>query len=182
MAVLVRCFCCGCDLKTGVLLIAILSVIGGGYGIYSGFHKASVLTSFREVVREGPVLQSLFPVPFEYYDVVTNVLKTSGATNIIVLLTSFLLIGAYNSKNRFLVQPYLAWQVILLGYSLGVSIFYIFVWKGFGLYSIVISTAISWVLSIYFLIVVYSFHEALREDPSGATAGYGPENPPGASC
>ena len=40
-------------------------------------------------------------------------------------------------------------------------------------------------LQIYFLVVVYSFHEALREDPSGATAGYSPANAPvrnGKSC
>ncbi|XP_068728264.1 uncharacterized protein [Montipora capricornis] len=164
MAVLVRSCCCGCDLKTGVLVLAILSVIGGGYGIYSGFHEASEFTSLRE--------KSL-PVAVKYYDVITNLLKAAGVFNIIVLLTSVLLLGAYQSKNRFLVLPYLAWHVILLVYNLGVSIFLIIVWKGVTVYAIVIFNAIFWVLSIYFLIVVYSFYEALREDPSGATAGYG---------
>ncbi|XP_068676605.1 uncharacterized protein [Montipora foliosa] len=175
MAVLVRCCCCGCKLNTGVLLLAILSVIGGGYRSYSSFNSASAL----KLIGENPALHSLLPVPLKYYDAVTNLLTTDGVFNIIVLLTSFLLIGAFSSKNRLLALPYLAWHVILLGYNLGVTIFYIIVWKGVTVVVIVIINAISWLLSIYFLIVVYSFHEALREDPSGATAGYGPENPPG---
>ncbi|XP_068676551.1 uncharacterized protein [Montipora foliosa] len=177
MAVLVRCCCCGCKLNKGVLIIAILSVIDGGYGIYSLFGFASSLKRSRETFREDR--ESLLPVPLKYYDAVTNLLTTAGVFNIIVLLTSLLLIGAYRSKNRFLVLPYLAWHVILLGYNLGVMIFYIIVWKGFIALLIVITNAISGAFSIYFLIVVYSFHEALREDPSGATAGYGPENRPG---
>ncbi|XP_068738854.1 uncharacterized protein [Montipora capricornis] len=165
MAVLVRSCCCGCKLKTGVLLLAIFSVIGGGYGIYSSFDKASK--------------ESSSPVFSKYSDVITKLLKTNGVFNIIVLLTSILLLGANILKNRFLVLPYLAWHVILLGYRLGVSIFFTVVWKGPFVYAVVIFSAISWLLSIYFLIVVYSFHEALREDPSGATAGYGPGNPSG---
>ncbi|XP_068677135.1 uncharacterized protein [Montipora foliosa] len=176
MAVLVRTCCCGCDLRIGVFLIALLSVINGGFGIYSGFHNASVLTSVREEVREDSKLQSSLPVSLKYYDVITNLLKVDGAFNIIVLLTSILLVVACCSKNRFLVVPYLAWYVIFLGYSLGVSIFYIIVWKGAAVSAMVTVTVtgISWVLWIYFLIVVYSFHEALREDPSGVSAGYGP--------
>ncbi|XP_068676183.1 uncharacterized protein [Montipora capricornis] len=170
MAVLVRSCCCGCELKTGVLLLAIFSVIGGGYGIYSSFHSASELSSLHEESS---------PVHSKYSDVITNLLRTKGVFSIIVLLTSMLLLGASILKNRFLVLPYLAWHVILLGYNLGVSIFFTVVWKGPSVYEVVIFSAISWVLSIYFLIVVYSFHEALREDPSGATAGYGPGYPSG---
>ncbi|XP_068728259.1 uncharacterized protein [Montipora capricornis] len=167
MAVLVRTCCWGCDLKIGVLLIAIFSVIGGGYEIYSRSHKASELTSLPEKDREDPELQVL---------TIINLIKTDGVFNIIVVLTSLLLLGAFKSKNRFLVLPYLVWHVVLFGYYLGVTIFFIIVRN---LVAIVISNAIYWVFSVYFLIVVYSFHEALREDPSGATAGYGPENPPG---
>ncbi|XP_068728250.1 uncharacterized protein [Montipora capricornis] len=179
MVVLVRCCCCGCDLSTGVFLLAVLSAVGGGYGIYSNFNSASTLTRFREDLMENPELHSLLPVPLKYYDVVTNLLKTDGVFNIIVVLTSLLLLGAHNSKNRFLALPYLAWHAILLVYNLGVTIFYIIIWKGFAVIGIAIFNAIFWVLSIYFLIVVYSFHEALREDPSGVSAGYRPPNRPG---
>ncbi|XP_067026917.1 uncharacterized protein [Acropora muricata] len=81
-------------------------------------------------------------------------------------------------RNRLLVLPYLVLNVILLGYNLGVVIYYIVVWK---LISLIIFIAISWAFSIYFLIVVYSFHEALREDPSGVTAGFLVNNPTGSA-
>ncbi|XP_068728258.1 uncharacterized protein [Montipora capricornis] len=135
MAVLVHCCCCGCKLNTGVLLLAILSVAGGGYEIYSSFSSASALTLSREDF-----------VSLKYYDVVINLLKTNGVFNIIVVLTSLLLIGACN-------------------------------W--FAVTGIVIFNPIIWVFSVYFLIVVYSFHEALREDPSGKSAGYTSPNRPG---
>ncbi|XP_068728255.1 uncharacterized protein [Montipora capricornis] len=168
MAVLVHCCCCGCKLNTGVLLLAILSVAGGGYEIYSSFSSASALTLSREDF-----------VSLKYYDVVINLLKTNGVFNIIVVLTSLLLIGACNWKNRFLILPYLVWHVFLFVYNLGVTIFYIIIWKGFAVTGIVIFNPIIWVFSVYFLIVVYSFHEALREDPSGKSAGYTSPNRPG---
>ncbi|XP_068677137.1 uncharacterized protein [Montipora foliosa] len=168
MAVLVSRCCCGFGLNSGVLFLAMLSAAGGGYEIYSSFSSASALTLSREDF-----------VSLKYYDVVINLLKTNGVFNIIVVLTSLLLIGACNWKNRFLVLPYLAWHVILLVYNLGVTIFYIIIWKGFAVTGIVIFNPIIWVFSVYFLIVVYSFHEALREDPSGKSAGYSSPNRPG---
>ncbi|XP_068728262.1 uncharacterized protein [Montipora capricornis] len=174
MAVLVRTCCCGCGLRIGVFLIAIWSVISGGFGIYSGFHNSSVPKSAREEVREDSELQLLPPVPLKYYEVITNLRKVDAVFKIIVLLTSILLLVACCLKNRFLVLPYLAWYVIVLGYNLGVWIFYIIVLKWAAVSAIVIVYGMSCVPSIYFLIVVYSFHEALREDPSGVSAGYGP--------
>ncbi|KAK2556678.1 hypothetical protein P5673_021229 [Acropora cervicornis] len=91
--------------------------------------------------------------PLSDNPVIINLMKTSGVFNILEILTSICLFGACSSKNRFLVLPYLVLHIILLGYSLG----------------------------IYFLIVVYSFHEALREDPSGVTAGFLPDSTSGSA-
>ncbi|XP_029213022.2 uncharacterized protein LOC114976691 isoform X2 [Acropora millepora] len=170
MAVVVRSCCCGCSLKTGVLVIAFLSLIGGGYNIHSSFSSAS---EFSRGSYGG-----LSPPSAEHLQVAINLQKTAGALSVFQVLTSLSLVAACILRNRLLVLPYLVLNVILLGYNLGVVIYYIVVWK---LISLIIFIAISWAFSIYFLIVVYSFHEALREDPSGVTAGFLVNNPTGSA-
>lgn len=170
MAVLVRsCCCCGCSLRVGVLIIAALTLLGGAYSVYSNFRGASVLSENR---NEG------LSISAKQIQVIINLLRTSGVFNILEILTSICLFGACCSKNRFLVLPYLVLHIILLGYSLGVIIYFSAVW---GVILVLISPAILWSLSIYFLIVVYSFHEALREDPSGVTAGFLPDSTSGSA-
>lgn len=174
MAVLVRSCCCGCSLRAGVLVIAVLGLIGGGYSIYSNFRGASALSESRD---EGLSL----PISAKQIQVIINLMKTSGVFNILVVLTSICIFGACSLKNRFLVLPYLVLHVILLGYSLGVIIYFSVVWGVVAAILFIIPAAIEWSLSIYFLIVVYSFHEALREDPSGVTAGFPADYPSGSA-
>ncbi|XP_067026912.1 uncharacterized protein [Acropora muricata] len=175
MAVLVRsCCCCGCSLRVGVLMIAALTLIDGGYSIYANFGAASALSENRD----GDVSLLLSAKQIQ---VIINLMKTSGAFNILVVLTSICLFGAFSSKNRFLVLPYLVLHVILLGYYLGVIIYLSVVWTVVAASLVLTPAAIGWTLSIYFLIVVYSFHEALREDPSGVTAGFPADYPSGSA-
>ncbi|XP_015757065.1 PREDICTED: uncharacterized protein LOC107336505 isoform X4 [Acropora digitifera] len=166
MAVLVRSCCCGCSLKTGVLVIALLGLIGGGYNTYSSFSNAIGLSRASDEVLSPPSAKNL--------PVLTNLLYTSGAFSIIEVLTCFALLAACGLKDRFFVLPYIVLHIILLGYTLGVAIYFMVVWNSIDL---IVSLTISWLLSIYFLIVVYSFYESLREDPSGVNAGFFPDNP-----
>lgn len=175
MAVLVRsCCCCGCNLRVGVLIIAALTLLGGAYSVYSNFRGASVLSENRNEARS-------LSLSAKQIQVIINLLRTSGVFNILEILTSICLFGACSSKNRFLVLPYLVLHIILLGYSLGVIIYYSVVWGVIAAILSIIPAAIIWSLSIYFLIVVYSFHEALREDPSGVTAGFLPDSTSGSA-
>ncbi|XP_044169168.1 uncharacterized protein LOC114976690 [Acropora millepora] len=174
MAVLVRSCCCGCSLRAGVLVIAVLGLIGGGYGIYSNFRDASALSENRD----GDVSLLLSAKQIQ---VSINLMRTSGVFNILVVLTSICIFGACSLKNRFLVLPYLVLHIILLGYSLGVIIYYSAVWGVVAAILFIVPAAIGWSLSIYFLIVVYSFHEAFREDPSGVTAGFLPDSTSGSA-
>lgn len=173
MAVLVRsCCCCGCSLRVGVLIIAALTLLGGAYSVYSNFRGASVLSENR---NEG------LSISAKQIQVIINLLRTRGVFNILEILTSICLFGACCSKNRFLVLPYLVLHIILLGFSLGVIIYLSAVWGVMASILDLIPIAIGWLLSIYFLIVVYSFHEALREDPSGVTAGFLPDSTSGSA-
>lgn len=155
-------------------MIAVLTLLGGAYSIYSNFRGASVLS---ENPNEGLSLS----ISAKQIQVIINLLKTSGVFNILAVLTSICLLGAFSSKNRFLVLPYLVLHIILLGYYLGVIIYFSTVWGVIAAILVLIPAAIMWSLSIYFLIVVYSFHEALREDPSGVTAGFLPDHPSGSA-
>ncbi|XP_067026838.1 uncharacterized protein [Acropora muricata] len=175
MAVLVRSCCCGCSLKTGVLVIAFLSLISGGYNIHSGFSSVSDLSRARDERMPSPSAKRL--------QVSINLLNTNGAFGIIEVCTSFALFAACGLKNRFFVLPHVVLHVILLGYTLGVVLYFIFTGN---LTDVVVPLLITWLLPNYLLIVVYSFYESLREDPSGVNAGYFPANPmeavPKANC
>jgi len=156
------------------MIIAALTLIEGAYSIYANFEGASALSENRD---EGLSLS----ISAKQIQVIINLMKTSGVFNILEILTSICLFGACSSKNRFLVLPYLVLHIILLGYSLGVIIYFSAVWDVIAAILVLIPAAIGWSLSIYFLIVVYSFHEALREDPSGVTAGFLPDSTSGSA-
>ncbi|XP_044164481.1 uncharacterized protein LOC114977285 [Acropora millepora] len=119
----------------------------------------------------------------EYITFSINLLNTNGAFGIIEVCTSFALFAACGLKNRFFVLPHVVLHVILLGYTLGVVLYFIFTGN---LTDVVVPLIITWLLPNYLLIVVYSFYESLREDPSGVNAGYFPDNPtvaaPNANC
>ncbi|XP_015759000.1 PREDICTED: uncharacterized protein LOC107338285 [Acropora digitifera] len=93
MAVLVRsCCCCGCSLRTGVLIIAVLALIDGAYSIYANFGVANTLSENRD--GDMSLLLSAKQI-----QVIINLMKTSGAFNILVVLTSICLIGAFSSVS-----------------------------------------------------------------------------------
>ncbi|XP_020607529.1 uncharacterized protein LOC110046184 [Orbicella faveolata] len=73
-------------------------------------------------------------------------------------------------RNRFLAFPWVLWSLFQLLFTLGATIFLVAIWNGFA-YTL-IGIILGWVLSIYFIIVVFSYIEALREDPSGGLAGF----------
>lgn len=147
-------------------MIALLGLIGGGYNMYSSISSAIGLSRASDKGLPFPLAKNL--------PVVINLLFTNGAFNGIEVLTCFALLAACGLKDRFFVLPYVVLQVISLGYTLGVAIYFIVVWN---VIELIMTLMISWLLSIYFLIVVYSFHESLREDPSGVNAGFFPDNP-----
>jgi len=166
MAVLVHSCCCGCDLRTGILLIGIFGLLVASYGVYSGIHTAKLISDLdlKDVDAED------LPVAQKYWKAVINLSYASLAFNVVVLLTNIGLLASYGTRNRFLALPYIIVHIFMLAYTLGVTIFLIAIWHGFSY--IYVGSILGWLLYIYFILVVYSYHEALREDPSGTTAGF----------
>ncbi|XP_015757067.1 PREDICTED: uncharacterized protein LOC107336507 [Acropora digitifera] len=121
MAVLVRSCCCGCSLKTGVLVIALLGLIGGGFKMYLSFSRAIGLSRASEEALSFPLAKNL--------PVLINLLYTNGAFSSIEVLTCLALLAACGLKDRFFVLPYVVLQIISLGYTLGVAIYFIVVWS-----------------------------------------------------
>ncbi|XP_044164320.1 uncharacterized protein LOC114962576 [Acropora millepora] len=134
--------------------------------MYSSFTSAGGLSRASGEALSFPLAKNL--------PVLINLLYTNGAFSIIEVLTCLALLAACGLKDRFFVLPYVVLHVILLGYTLGVAIYFMVVCN---LIQLIMTLIISWLLSIYFLIVVYSFYESLREDPSGVNAGFFPDNP-----
>ncbi|KAL9951905.1 hypothetical protein ACROYT_G044651 [Oculina patagonica] len=163
MAVLVRTCCCGCDLRTGILLIGIFGLLGSAYGIYAGYNSYKVLTDARDSDKDLPVKDS-------YFDVVIKLSYAGIGFGAIALLVNLSLLASYALRNRFLAFPWVLWSLFEIVYTFGVTIFMFAIWNGVAY--IFFGTILGWILSIYFIIVVFSYIEALREDPSGASAGF----------
>ncbi|XP_073228217.1 uncharacterized protein [Porites lutea] len=170
MAILVRTCCCGCDLKTGILLIGILGVLGSGYGIYAGFNGAKTLINLKDEYRELDQEGVKLPIDYKYYKGVINLLYVAAAINILGLLVNLMLLFSFCTRNRFLALPYIIFYAFSVLYSLAVTIFLISIWHGFQYHFAV--DMVAPVITIYFILVVYSYFESLREDPSGSVAGF----------
>ncbi|CAH3190160.1 unnamed protein product, partial [Porites evermanni] len=162
--------CCGCDLKTGILLIGILGVLGSGYGIYAGFNGAKTLINLKDEYRELDQEGVKLPIDYKYYKGVINLLYVAAAINILGLLVNLMLLFSFCTRNRFLALPYIIFYSFSVLYSLAVTIFLISIWHGFH-YSFAVDI-VAPVITIYFILVVYSYFESLREDPSGSVAGF----------
>ncbi|KAL9951894.1 hypothetical protein ACROYT_G044637 [Oculina patagonica] len=173
MAILVRTCCCGCDLRTGILLIGILGLLSSGYGIYSSFDAYKTLTR----IENGPqqTLEKL-PVAYKYFKVVINLSIASIAFRAISTLANLLLLGSYGTLNRFLAMPWFFWEIFMVLYTFGLTIFLMTIWNGFA--TVFVVNILGWLLTIYFVIVVYSYIENLRQDPSAFETGIVMQPPP----
>lgn len=167
MAIIVRTCCCGCDLRTGILLIGIFGLLGSAYSMYAEFHSYKVLSDHKKEHADDP---TGLPVAEKYYNIIINLSYTGIAFGAISLLVNVCLLASYGMRNRFLAFPWVLWSLFGLLYTLGATIFFLAVWSALAYF--LIGTILAWVLSIYFIIVVFSYMEALREDPSGGLAGF----------
>ncbi|XP_044169169.1 uncharacterized protein LOC122953372 [Acropora millepora] len=93
MAVLVRsCCCCGCSLRVGVLMIAVLTLIEGALNIYANFGSATALS-------ENPDEDLSLLLSAKQIQVMINLMMTNGVFNILVILTSICLLRAFSSVS-----------------------------------------------------------------------------------
>ncbi|XP_058955985.2 uncharacterized protein [Pocillopora verrucosa] len=169
MAVLVKTCCCGCSLRAGVMILGFLGLIGSAYSIYQ--HSQSIKVDKYVGENADEISQDL---PFSKKHLLAIVILTyvSLVFGVISLLVNLLLLGSCSSSDKRLAFPWLGWSIFKLFFSFGVFIFYIDIWDGFA--DVFIVYIIEWLLLIYFIIVVYSYIEALRQDPSGTSAGFSP--------
>ncbi|CAH3129740.1 unnamed protein product [Pocillopora meandrina] len=160
MAVLVKTCCCGCSLRKDVLILGILGLVS--CSSYQSYKYLKYPSAFHTLVVIVPGL-TIFTISLAYVSLVFGVIS---------LLVNLLFLGSCCSGDKHLVFPWLGWSIFELFFSFGVIIFYIAIWIGYDIFLVIYG--IAWLLWIYFTIVVYSYIEALREDPSGTSAGFSP--------
>lgn len=91
------------------------------------------------------------------------------AFTVVTVLVNVSLLISYGTLNRYLAYPWFFWQIFSLCYSFGVTIFLIAIWDGFTIFFAV--EILGWLLMVYFVVVVYSYIETLRLDPSAFQMG-----------
>lgn len=163
MAILVRTCCCGCDLRTGILLIGLFGFLWSGLVIYQ-----NVKDYKADQAEEAEALKTL-PISDKYKEAVLKLSVVAIAFTVVTVLVNVSLLISYGTLNRYLAYPWFFWQIFSLCYSFGVTIFLIAIWDGF---TIVFALEIlGWLLMVYFVVVVYSYIETLRLDPSAFQMG-----------
>ncbi|XP_078353777.1 uncharacterized protein LOC144638454 [Oculina patagonica] len=153
MAVVVRTCCCGCDLRFGVLLIGIFYLLYDG--IYCYIHYFNDISDGLSD-HDFKVLVYLRYVGMAFAGI-------SELTNVSLLLSAW-------RNNRFLADTWVIWRIFSLIYIFALSLYlyftYVFILDSLIHFIVFIVTLLGWLLSMYFIIVVYSYTENLRQDPS----------------
>ncbi|XP_022807725.1 uncharacterized protein LOC111344737 [Stylophora pistillata] len=143
MAVLVRTCCCGCSLRAGVMILAILGLIGSAYSIYQAAHSVKV---YKELEENADGHSQHLPFNKKHFLAIIRLSYASLAFRVISLLVNLLLLGSCSSGDGRLAFPWLGWSIFELFYTLGVMIFYISIWNGFAVFLIIYS--LGWLLSV----------------------------------
>jgi len=146
-------------------------VLYSGYQVYSNYDGYKTLIEIEKKYGESTLEENL-PVDYKYFKAIVHLGVVGMAFAGISILASMLLLWSYFSRNPYLALPYFFWNIFMLLYTFGLTIFFIAIWNGFQ-YIFVISI-VWWLLSMYLIIVVYSYIQTLRQDPSAFD-----EAPPG---
>lgn len=167
MAVLVKTCCCGCNLRIGTLLIGIFGLILQAIVITN---KSQALMKYDQANIDWDNYEGYLPVDKKHIPAIVILAYVTLAFKVISLLCNVSLLVSTGKKNLYLAVVWLVWSildftcsVVVTGFLLSISLVF--------LYETIV-VILWWVLSIYFMIVVHSYIEALREDPSGTSAGF----------
>ncbi|KAL9951892.1 hypothetical protein ACROYT_G044634 [Oculina patagonica] len=163
MAVLIRTWCCSSALQTGIFHICLLGLLWSGYAIYYNIQAYKTLTELK-TKKNSNLLEEALPVDYKYLNVVTKLNCVGIAFGAISFLANLSLLGSYGTWSRKLAYPWVIWEIFMVLYTFGVTIFQMIIWNGFAFIFVV--NILGWILSIYFILVVYSYIEILRDDPS----------------
>ncbi|XP_027057787.1 uncharacterized protein LOC113684591 [Pocillopora damicornis] len=169
MAVLVKTCCCGCSLRKGVMILGIFGLIPSAFSIY---HQIYLIKVCKQLEENADELSQNLHFSIKHILAIVRLAYVFFTFEVISLLVTLLLLGSCCSGDKCLAFPWLGWSIFKLFFTFGVMMFYIAVWNRFPVF--VIAYISGCLLRIYFIMVVYSYINALREDPSGTSAGFSP--------
>ncbi|RMX57212.1 hypothetical protein pdam_00024070 [Pocillopora damicornis] len=152
--ILVKTLCCGLSLRKGVMIHAIFGLIPSAFSIY---HQIYLIKVCKQLEENADELSQNLHFSIKHILAIVRLAYVFFTFEVISLLVTLLLLGSCCSGDKCLAFPWLGWSIFKLFFTFGVMMFYIAVWN-----------------RIYFIMVVYSYINALREDPSGTSAGFSP--------
>nr|XP_058950409.1 uncharacterized protein LOC131778039 [Pocillopora verrucosa] len=167
MAVLVKICCCGCSLRIGALLIGIFGLIFQAIILYN---QSKALIKYNQANIDWDSYEGYLPVDKKHIRAIIALAYVTLAFKVISVLCNVSLLISVGTKNIYLAVVWLVWNILDFACSVVVTSFLLSVSDVFIYADILI--ILWWLLTIYFMIVVHSYIEALREDPSGASAGF----------
>lgn len=150
--------CCGCELKTGTIIIGVLDGIAALYSLVTSIVAASA------AIVVGDKNQS-------YLETVATLSIVLAVFSALLLLVSIcLLVGAAKEKPSLLI-PWMVYSLVFIVENTVVNIYYAVQYIGMSegviAAGVIIGAIVHLLLQVYFLLVVYSlFRELKRTSPS----------------
>lgn len=162
MAVLVKTFCCCISLRTAVKIIGIFGV---GISIYSFYQESHSIKVYKQLEENADELSQDLPFGKKHFLAIIRLGYVNIAFKVISLLVNLMLLGSIASCDncKRLAYPWLVWSTFEFFFNFGVILFFVLVWNGFAVFLLI--KGIVWLLSIYLIVVVYSYIEDLRAHP-----------------
>lgn len=121
-------FCCGCNLRTGIMLIGLFGIFSNGVGIY-----------WNHTAAETGELDAL-PISQGYKKVLADLSMVALAFSAVSMLADVFLLISYCVPSRYLTHSWIFWRIFVICGSFSLNIFLMYVWEG-----------------VYFILVVYSY-------------------------
>lgn len=168
MAVLVKICCCGCSLRDGALLIGIFGLIFQAIMLYN---QSKALIKYNQAIIDWDSYEGYLPVAKKHIGAIIALAYVTLALKVISVLCNVSLLISVGTKNINLAVVWLDWNVFDFAYSVSVTSFLLLSVSDVFIYADIL-IILWWLLTIYFVIVVHSYIQALREDPLGASAGF----------
>lgn len=143
MAIRMQTFCCGCNLRTGIMLIGLFGIFSNGVGIY-----------WNHTAAETGELDAL-PISQGYKKVLADLSMVALAFSAVSMLADVFLLISYCMPSRYLTHSWIIWRIFVIFGSFILNIFLMSVWEGF-LFLFCLNIY-AWLLMVYFILVVYSY-------------------------
>jgi len=162
MAVIMPRFCCckKANLKIGGVVVGILSMIGSIYMLAMTSSALVMQNKLASMLESG----MFGNITIEHWNDTRHLQYWSLTMDLISLIVAILLIFGTIKRIRAILYTYIVWTIIIVSTSFGGLFYMTFDGPRFALVMAIFQFCFVLGTAVYFILVVYSYSELLREE------------------